>query len=252
MKYFLIIALLIMVGSRVNAQENYQDVVYLKNGSIIRGMIVEQVPNKSIKIETYDKSLFVFQIDEIEKITKEPSAIVQNNGKSQQKRRGYIGLSLGSSIPVGAFADPDNGTAKAGLQINLVNFGYLFTKNIGICAIWYGAANPVSAEIFKPYAYGGILAGPLLSFPIGPVAELDFRPMIGYSATTVAAYRDAEDKATAFAYNLGTVLRFNFSRKFSLTFNADYFSTNPHFGIYGFDQNIGTISLGAGIAYRLK
>lgn len=52
-------------------QSNYQDVVYLKNGSIIRGIIIEQIPNKSIKIETADRSVFVCQMDEIEKITKE-------------------------------------------------------------------------------------------------------------------------------------------------------------------------------------
>lgn len=49
----------------------YQDVVYLKNGSIIRGMIIEQIPNKSIKIQTKDGNVFVYEMDEIEKITKE-------------------------------------------------------------------------------------------------------------------------------------------------------------------------------------
>lgn len=48
------------------------EVVYLKNGSIIRGVIIEQVPNKSLKIETADGSLFVFEMDAVEKITKEP------------------------------------------------------------------------------------------------------------------------------------------------------------------------------------
>lgn len=54
------------------AQEQMQDVVYLKNGSIIRGMIIEQIPFKSIKIKMVDNSLFVFQMDEIERMTKEP------------------------------------------------------------------------------------------------------------------------------------------------------------------------------------
>jgi len=54
------------------AQEHLQDVVYLKNGSIIRGMIIELIPNKSIKIKMVDNSLFVFQMDEIERLTKEP------------------------------------------------------------------------------------------------------------------------------------------------------------------------------------
>ena len=49
----------------------YQDVVYLKNGSIIRGMIIEQIPNVSLKIQTKDSNVFVFKMEEIEKITKE-------------------------------------------------------------------------------------------------------------------------------------------------------------------------------------
>lgn len=53
------------------SQGQMRDVVYLKNGSIIRGIIIEQVPNKSIKIQTRDENIFVYQMDEIEKIGKE-------------------------------------------------------------------------------------------------------------------------------------------------------------------------------------
>lgn len=69
-KYFVLISFA-FITTLAFAQHNYQDVVYLKNGSIIRGIIIEQVPNKSLKIETADKNLFVYQIDEIEKFTKE-------------------------------------------------------------------------------------------------------------------------------------------------------------------------------------
>lgn len=47
------------------------DIIYLKNGSIIRGLIIEQIPNTSIKIQTKDGNIFNFKIDEIEKISKE-------------------------------------------------------------------------------------------------------------------------------------------------------------------------------------
>lgn len=49
----------------------YVDVVYLKNGASIRGMIIEQIPNKQIKIRTADGSIFVYKMEEVEKITKE-------------------------------------------------------------------------------------------------------------------------------------------------------------------------------------
>jgi len=51
--------------------QNFIDVVYLKNGSIIRGIIIEQVPNESLKIQTADDNVFVLKISEVEKMTKE-------------------------------------------------------------------------------------------------------------------------------------------------------------------------------------
>lgn len=46
-----------------------EDVVYLKNGSIIHGTITEEVPGKSLKIETKDGNVFVYKVKEVEKIT---------------------------------------------------------------------------------------------------------------------------------------------------------------------------------------
>jgi hypothetical protein len=48
-----------------------EDAVYLKNGDIIRGIIIEQVPNQSIKIQTRDRNVYVFKLNDIEKLTKE-------------------------------------------------------------------------------------------------------------------------------------------------------------------------------------
>lgn len=57
-------------GGSCYAQEQI-DVVYLKNGSKIRGTIIEQVPNKQLTIQTRDGSEFVYTFDEIEVIRKE-------------------------------------------------------------------------------------------------------------------------------------------------------------------------------------
>jgi hypothetical protein len=71
----------IAVCFSANAQ-NYTEVVYLKNGSIIRGVIIEQVPGVSVKLQTADKSVFVFKMEEIEKITKEV-ALKQKKGSEE-------------------------------------------------------------------------------------------------------------------------------------------------------------------------
>jgi len=51
--------------------QKVEDVVYLKNGSIIRGRIVEMVPEQYVKIESAGGNVWVFQTSEILKVTKE-------------------------------------------------------------------------------------------------------------------------------------------------------------------------------------
>ena len=67
----------------VSAQQ-YQDVVYLKNGSIVRGVILEQIPGKSIKIATDNGSQLFFKIEDIEKMTKELPQQSQQQYQQQQ------------------------------------------------------------------------------------------------------------------------------------------------------------------------
>jgi TM2 domain-containing membrane protein YozV len=71
MKFIYSIALFTILISSCYAQMNYKDVVYLKDGSVIKGIIIEQIPNVSLKIETSDGSIFVYKMEKIEKITKE-------------------------------------------------------------------------------------------------------------------------------------------------------------------------------------
>ena len=68
MKKILLSMVVCLMTTIAFAQNDYPDVVYLKSGNIIRGIIIEQVPNESMKIEPPDGSLFVFKIGEIEKI----------------------------------------------------------------------------------------------------------------------------------------------------------------------------------------
>lgn len=72
----------------MNAQQ-YQDVVYLKNGSVIRGLITEQIPNKSLKIETTDGSIFICDMNDINKITKEYQT-KENKVSGQRSEYGWV------------------------------------------------------------------------------------------------------------------------------------------------------------------
>lgn len=71
LRWFVCVGMILLLPQLNFSQEQMQDVVYLKNGSIIRGIIIEQVPNKSLKIRTKDGNVFVYSINEVERITKE-------------------------------------------------------------------------------------------------------------------------------------------------------------------------------------
>jgi hypothetical protein len=263
MKKYLTLLSFVLIQTVSFGQNNYQDVVYLKNGSIIRGVIIEQVPNKSIKVETADRNVFVYQMNEIEKLTKE-NANRDSRVLTSNKRKGFVGLSVGCSSPIGNFANKSNGGAKTGVQLNLVNFGYLFSNNFGIAASWFGASNPIDIYYYDgnaPWSYGGLMIGPLISFPISERENWDFKPMVGYSSVTLPdlGVGLGRQQATSISYSLVSQFRIHLGRKVSLLLSADYFFTKPKFkfnniyyNINNIEQKIETLSTGVGVAYRIK
>ncbi len=252
MKRCLLILVLLLTSISTFAQNNKQDVVYLKNGSIIRGEIVNLVPNEAVKIKTADGSVFAYAMDEVKEITKEPAVKPEKKNRIIEKRKGYIGLSLGPSIPLGNYANAARGNAETGIYLGLVNFGYLFSDHLGITATFFSGANTLKHDDYNGWGYGGLMVGPLLSQSFSSKLELDLRPMIGF-ASAIYPYNDYEDLSnSSFAYNIGAMLRMNVGRRFALLVHADFFSTKPNFEYYDIQQRISTLNLGFGIAYRLR
>ena len=66
-RLFVIIAIL-FAGFALNAQEQMRDVVYLKNGGITKGIIIELNPNENLKVQMADGSVFVYKMDEVERV----------------------------------------------------------------------------------------------------------------------------------------------------------------------------------------
>ena len=235
---FLLTALLLSVVIYAQ-QDNLVDVVYLKNGSILRGIIIEQVPNESIKLQTADGNIFVYKTSEIDKITKEAAV---NQSRKQlvygdndiQQRKGYIGLSLGPSIGTGKVKD-----IPVGIMLNLVDFGYLFTDNIGVAAKCFANAHTRSGE---SYGVGGLLAGLLASTPISEKIDLEGKVLIG-PGVAYGYNGDEFDTSEAFlGYDFGVGLRFSTNEKVSLLLNADYIGVSDY----------SSVNLTFGVAFRLK
>lgn len=189
------------------AQNVGVDVVHLKNGSVIRGLIIEQVPAKQIKVKTSDGSIFVYQMSEIEKMTKDfgdqPSEKqLFNQSNKPQGKRAFIGLSLG--LPLNTKADE----SKFGLGLELIDFGYLFTKNLGISAKWNGMAWKHS--LGASYGFGTLMVGPMFHFksPTNQKAFFDIRPMIGFGVAQAeyGGSRVTADPEFAFSVDAMSIL----------------------------------------------
>lgn len=78
------LALIVCYVPASRATEALNDVVYLKNGNVIRGTLIEFNPNESVKIQTADGSVFVWQLEEIEKVAKEPAFAPLTEPRTEQ------------------------------------------------------------------------------------------------------------------------------------------------------------------------
>jgi hypothetical protein len=89
---FLII-LLIITGFQLHAQWS-KDILYLKNGSVINGTLIEITENQ-YKIRTSDGSIFVFAAEAVDKYVKDVHAF-------DGRKKGGIGFALESGFLIGS------------------------------------------------------------------------------------------------------------------------------------------------------
>ncbi len=74
-----------------------KDVVYLKNGSVVKGNIKQLLPTEMLKIETYDGSLFVYNMSDVDKIEKEETIEIKEKQDNElfTKYACFVDLTFG-------------------------------------------------------------------------------------------------------------------------------------------------------------
>ena len=103
------------------AQKQNDDVLYLKNGSIYRGKITEKT-DQIIKLETYDRNVFVVQLSDIQEIKQEESL---KKPVILYKEKGYIHYTeLG---PLAGSNRASNGVTTSAFSFQTTN-GYKFNQ----------------------------------------------------------------------------------------------------------------------------
>jgi hypothetical protein len=138
---FIILAAVILLSVTAMIAQT-RDVLSLKNGSVIKGTILEMIPDKTVKIQTADGNIFVYNMTEVDKISKEaapapetkpavdqrPNAEVSRSTEPQRAPEGQqsseglgpkFSVYGGVQLPLGEFAkkmdeSPNAGGAKLG------------------------------------------------------------------------------------------------------------------------------------------
>lgn len=154
-KLSILFAILFM-GLAVSAQTNMRDVVHLKNGGITKGIIIEQIPNESIKVQTADGSIFVYKMEEVEKMTKETIENTNSNLTQQENNQMVQKSNM-------AYMQPRKSLFLAGfLSFMLPGAGELYATNWeegGITLLWVLLGEPALLGISSLFGYDGLSFG---------------------------------------------------------------------------------------------
>jgi len=188
------------------AQEGLQDVIYLKNGSIVRGDVIEYKFGEYVKILSSGQNVWVFESDEIEKIAKEDAVPLKN--KIEFKEKGYFNVS-----DVGALAGSNSWGSTLSFSVLITN-GYKFENRISVglvtgLEVMRIVAIPALAEFRFDFTKGktspfvAVRGG--YSFPLTNFESVANNPTYqgGYSAGAVFGVRNYLANNTALVFSLG-------------------------------------------------
>lgn len=161
----LIVAAMPLVGASAQSQ---RETVYLHNGSVIKGEVIEAVPGESIKVKTADGSIFVYDMADVERITKD----ADDTAPTGNARGGHRGLDF--LLDVGYGVPTEGGKGFATAEIGL---GKRFNKNFyfGIgSGAWVSVDGgkplvPVTADFRAMFPVGRARVAPGGTFRLGYV-----------------------------------------------------------------------------------
>lgn len=246
MKHLIVLffALLLNVTAAF-AQVPQRDVVYLKNGSIIRGLVVELVPDHQVKIATADGSIFVYPVSDVLRMEKEDDYDFgpfrrryyrYDNHNPLQRRHGYVGM------------------VEGGLNLSL-NDGYMggalyTTHGAQITDKWFvgvgwgcdGSDEHTYSSFYADARYffnkNKSKVDPYLEFKLGYVEDLDDGLDYYDANNSVYYYTEGDFSGCYFSPSFG--LSFPFGRRkasflmnlsYVAMFNADRFNNHVAFRV---------------------
>jgi len=216
-RFFLVGMMIFFSVKIVTAQTSKQDILYLKNGSIIRGTIIEFIPDKTVKIQIADSSIFIFPSLEIEKVVNEenPSIAQTESDSTSLKKDNNITASIfgGVAIPGSDFADVAVTGYTLGFQLHS-------KKEIGVLFnISYSRNSSPADEGWISFI---ILVGLKVSLQKTYTNDLYIAPVLGLY---VQKFPMINSSAAAVAY--GAMLEYQYKARIGI--GARFVASNPEY-----------------------
>lgn len=201
----LLIILCFSFVSVCRSQQSADDVVYLKDGSIIRGKIFEEVPNKFIKIQTPDGKIREYKMTTVKNIrhATPPQAEVPVEAVRDTQDPAQSGLP--PSVPMPQASVPQTQNTNAAAQLQPVSFGEKKSPAVSfvLSFVLPGLGQYYNGE----YTKGGIqtgtfLAGVGMMLLWGKSSTYSSNPYTDYGYYGTYTYYNPswEDETTAWMY----------------------------------------------------
>lgn len=229
------------------AQKSTEDVLYLKNGWVLRGTITSAPSDSLVTIETRDRNRFVFGRPEVESVRQEPSLTTKPT-QPDYKRRGFSHYTEMGALAARNTSSSTNTSAFSFQTVNGYKFGQGFFTGLGIGVDLYATQTlmPIFGSIRGDFSSRGHLI---------PYYFIDF----GYGANITGKDTNPFPQVTyqggaLFGVGLGMKVIFNNSTGFllSLGYRSQRTGTDQDFGngtIRTNEETFNRIALRAGFTF---
>lgn len=117
--------LLFFLLNMANSQKNFIDIIYLKNGSIIKGSIIEYNEEQKLKIKTVDNYVWEFHIDDVKEIKRQEGTF-EISAPNEYLIPGYINYTT-----LGLLIGNGDNDKESPFSVMMTN-GYLFKNRISV------------------------------------------------------------------------------------------------------------------------
>lgn len=227
---------LMLIASVTIGQDNVGDIIHLKDGTIIKGEVVEYKPKEKIKIKTKDGHLVSYESSEVARIEKNPKSkpsYIIDERPQHIKEKGWYHTLMGGTVFSGrGLIFGNRGIVPFGFMLDYAS-GYQFNRYFGL-GTSIGFLLP-SFEAFVPICAN--IRGNILKTSFSPFYDINIGYGLSLNGLVTSGTRDG-----GFHFHPSLGVQFASDKKAHTVLSLGYLMQLG--GIHEFNVNAITIKVG--------